>query len=128
MKKLFVIGVLLVSTLGFSQNQGSIKGSVLDTEMHNEPLLFANVQLKGSNKKTETNFHGNFEFTHLEKGKHIVLVSYVGYESVERSILVEEGKTTSVNLGLSAKTFDLGEVSGIATPSKEKLTTASGLD
>ncbi|WP_273568928.1 carboxypeptidase-like regulatory domain-containing protein [Maribacter halichondriae] len=128
MKKFFLIGTFLVTALGFSQNQGSIKGNILDKEMHNEPLLFANVQLKGSDKKTETNFHGNFEFNDLEAGKHTLLVTYVGYESIEMPILVEEGKTTQVQLGLVAKTFDLGDVSGIAVSSKDKLTTAPGLD
>jgi len=128
MKKFFIIGAFLVTALSFSQNQGSIKGNILDKEMHNEPLLFANVQLKESDKKTETNFHGNFEFTDLETGEYTLLVTYAGYESIEVAVQVNEEKTTQVNLGLAAKTFDLGDVSGVASSSKEKLTTTSGLD
>ncbi len=128
MKKAFLLGAFLLSAIGFSQNQGAIKGTVLDKQMHNEPLLFAHVQLKDTDKKTETNFHGNFEFANLEKGTYTLLITYAGYESVEMPILLEEGETTQVQLGLAAKTFDLGDVSGIATPSKEKLTTAAGLE
>ena len=128
MKKYVLIVVLLVSALGFSQNQGAIKGTVLDTGMMNEPLLFANVQLKGADKKTETNFHGNFDFADLESGAYILVVSYAGYESIEIPVLIEADKITQVNLGMSAKTFDLSEVSGITSISKEKLITATALD
>lgn len=119
----------LVTALGFSQNQGIIKGNVLDNEMYNEPLLFANVQLKGTDKKTETNFHGNFEFADVEKGEYTLIFSYAGYENIEMPVLVDVDKVTHVNLGMRAKTFDLTEVAGISTSSKEKLTAAdAGLE
>lgn len=119
MKKFFSIVAFLVSVLGFSQGQGTIKGKVLDKEMRNEPVLFANVQLKNAEKKTETNFHGNFEFTELETGEYILAVSYAGYENIELPVKVEGDNVTQVNLGMSAKQIDFNVISGSETTSKE---------
>ena len=63
MKNILFFGILLFTVNLFSQTQGTIKGTVYDEAMNNEPLLFANVQLKGATSSQETNFHGNFEFS-----------------------------------------------------------------
>lgn len=125
MNKFFLIGVFLITSLGFSQNHGAIKGNVLDKEMQNEPLLFANVQLKEANKKTETNFHGNFEFNNLEIGDYTLVVSYVGYENVELPIVVEADKVTRINFGMSAKQIDFDTILSAETTSKENSTSLS---
>ena len=115
MKKLFLIGAFLVMGIGFSQTQGTIKGNVLDNEMQNEPLLFANVQLKGADKKTETNFHGNFEFNNIETGKYTLVVSYAGYETTEIPVEVLANNVTRVKQGLKAKTIDLTTILSLAS-------------
>ncbi len=119
MKKFFLIGAFLVTVLGFSQTRGAIKGNVLDKEMRNEPLLFANVQLKNADKKTETNFHGNFEFTELETGEYTLVVSYAGYENIELPVKVEGDNVTQVYLGMSAKQIDFDAILVSETTSKE---------
>ncbi len=119
MKKFCLIGALLVTFIGFSQNQGSIRGSVLDKELQNEPLLFANVQLKNTKKKTETNFHGNFEFTGLESGEYTLVISYAGYENIELPVKVESDNVTQVNLGMYAKQIDFDAILGSETALKE---------
>ena len=101
--------------IGFSQTQGTIKGNVLDNEMQNEPLLFANVQLKGADKKTETNFHGNFEFNNIETGKYTLVVSYAGYETTEIPVEVLANNVTRVKQGLKAKTIDLTTILSLAS-------------
>jgi len=119
MKKFFLIGAFLVTVIGFSQGQGSIKGNIIDKEIQNEPLLFANVQLKNAEKKTETNFHGNFEFTGLETGEYTLIVSYAGYENIELPVKVEGDNVTQVNLGMSAKQIDFDAILGSDTASRE---------
>ena len=125
MKKYFLFALLLITTIGFSQNQGSIKGNVLDNEMLNEPLIFANVQLKNIDKKTETNLHGNFEFNNLQPGAYTLLVSYAGYENVELPVTVESDKVAQINLGLSAKEIDFDDVLGMDPASKESNTASN---
>lgn len=71
-------------------------------EMDGEPLLFANVNLKNTSFLEQTNFHGNFEFTDVTPGTYTMVVSFLGYETMEFPLVVEAGNTTSVNKSLTA--------------------------
>lgn len=110
MHKIVLLVTLLVSPFAFSQNSGAITGNVVDNEMLGEPLLFAHVQLKGDDKTTETNFNGNFIFENLATGAYTLVFSYAGYEDVEMPVVVETAAVTRINLGMSAKQFDLESV------------------
>ncbi len=123
MKSYIVLTLLLVSAFGFSQNQGALKGNVLDQEMQNEPLLFAHVQLKGCDLITETNFHGNFEFDNLESGEYTLFITYAGYENIEMPITVRPDEITQVNLGMAAKQISLEGIVGLELSSKQKEST-----
>ena len=47
----------------FSQAQkGTVSGTLTDKDMNNEPLPFANVQLKGTTIGTTTDENGKFSF------------------------------------------------------------------
>lgn len=119
MRKFFVYAAFMVSAIGFSQTQGSIKGNVLDNELQQEPLLFANVTLKDADRNTETNFHGNFEFNGLQPGQYTLTVSYAGYENIELPVVVETDKVTQINCRMSAKQLDFDTVLDVTSVSKE---------
>ncbi|WP_297798540.1 carboxypeptidase-like regulatory domain-containing protein [uncultured Eudoraea sp.] len=119
MKKLALVFSLLFSVLLFSQQEGSVVGTILDKEVFNEPLLFANVQLKNTTKSTQTNFHGNFELHDIKAGNHILVVSYLGYETLEIPITIEENKTTTVLNELEAKKISLEDIAGLKRNSEE---------
>ena len=107
MKKLLLVGLLLFGTSQlFSQDSGTVRGTITDLEMHNEPLFFADVALKDSPVKVQTNFHGNFEITGVASGEHILVISYLGYESVELPVLVEAGESTFIQTEMRAKSID----------------------
>lgn len=119
MKKLALVFSLLFTTLLFSQQAGSVVGTILDKEMNNEPLLFANVQLKNTSKSIQTNFHGNFEIHDIKAGDHILVVTYLGYETLEIPISIAEDKTTRVINELVAKKISLDEIAGLQRKSEE---------
>ena len=128
MKNLFLIAFFFSTAIGFSQNHGALKGIVLDQEMQNEPLLFANVQLKGSDLKTVTNFHGNFEFDALESGEYTLFISYAGYENIEMPITVKPNEITQVNLDMAAKQISFDGIAGLELSLKQNETVStSGL-
>jgi len=110
MKQVFLFCLLLIATNVFSQ-EGSIKGKILDVEMNNEPLLFANIQIKDTNYVAQTNFHGNFEIANLTTGDYTLVISYPGYETIEMLVTVENGIETKINNGLKAKTINMQDVS-----------------
>ena len=119
MKNFFLLLSLLFTGLLFSQHEGSVAGTILDKEMNNEPMLFANVQLKNTSKSIQTNFHGNFEIHDIKAGDHILVVTYLGYETLEIPISIEEDKTTRVIDELVAKKISLDEIAGLYKKSEE---------
>ncbi len=115
MRNLFLIFFLLVSGSVFSQEYGILSGNVTDLSMYNEPLSFAEVSLKNTERATRTNFNGNFEFTDLAPGTYTVVVGFLGYEPMELSVEVKANYVTMISQGLEAKTiaFDGATISSV---------------
>ncbi|MDC0008325.1 carboxypeptidase-like regulatory domain-containing protein [bacterium] len=119
--KLFASLCLVLLSTAFALGQsGTIKGTVTDSGMNGEPVLFANVMVKGTVQTVETNFHGNFEIENLKPGKYTLVVSYLGYETIELNAVVVENEITEINGGLNALSFsmaDLEKVDGLSEKS-----------
>src|SRR5690606_14082769 len=90
-----VFMVLLSASVAFGQT-ASIKGKILDEDSA-EPVIGANVILKGTSIGTITDVDGNFILEGISSGAHHVSISFVGYTTKEISIAVTQGK--SINLG-----------------------------
>jgi len=110
MKKLFLVLAFLASLNSYSQNDGIVKGNIIDLEANSEPLLFANVILKGTDLKTRTNFNGNFEIAGVIPGKYTLEISFLGYETLKTPIEVAENKVTEIQTGLSAKSISIDPI------------------
>ena len=119
MKNLALVLSLLFTALLFSQEQGAVIGTILDKEMNNEPMLFAHVQIKNTPVSVQTNFHGNFEIASIDPGNYTLLVSYLGYETLEISITIEENKTTQVINVLESKKISLQDIARLQSVSEE---------
>tara|TARA_R110002167_G_scaffold233264_10_gene438532 strand:+ start:1823 stop:4591 length:2769 start_codon:yes stop_codon:yes gene_type:complete len=104
-----------------AQDTGSIAGKLIDKEVNDEPLAFANVLIKGTTKGTTSDFDGLYEISKLEAGTYTLLVSYLGYESVEiPGLEVVAGKVTTVNVPMSASEgVSLDEVVVMTTARKD---------
>lgn len=72
-----------------------IVGHVLD-EKTGEHLPYVNVQVKGTNIGTVTDESGHFFMKNLPLGKQIIVFSYVGYETEELPVRIEEDKTVEL--------------------------------
>ncbi|MBT8229055.1 MAG: SusC/RagA family TonB-linked outer membrane protein [Bacteroidia bacterium] len=99
MKKLFTFCftlalVTLISTVGFSQK--TITGVVTDAD-NNEPLIGANVLIKGLSTGTITDIDGSYSLD-LPAGSDMLVVSYAGYTDQEVAV----GGQSVVNIALSA--------------------------
>ncbi|MBA6315331.1 TonB-dependent receptor [Cellulophaga baltica] len=121
MKYLLVSLFLIVSTLSFAQDKGSVVGTVIDKEAGDEPLAFANVLIKGTTKGTTTDFDGLYEIANVDPGTYSIVFSYLGYESVEiPNIAIEAGKVTTINVPLAASEgMSLDEVVVTTTARKD---------
>ena len=105
MKLRFLLLSLLFSAFAIAQN-ATVSGVILDKEMNNEPLPFANIMIKGTKTGTTTDSKGEFTFPKPLKTDDVLLISFLGYETLE--IKIKED-TTFLRLVL---TEDLLEFSG----------------
>lgn len=115
--------LLLLVSLGHSQETGTIKGHITDSEMMDEPLLFAHVSLSDTDRSVQTNFHGNFEFEGIEPGEYILTVDYLGYESQTVHVSVQSNEVSYISQGLAAKNtehpqFGIAETAAISGSDK----------
>ena len=104
-KLLFAFFFVLICATSFAQ-KGGIWGNISDFEMDNEPLIFAQVDLEGTSKSVQTNFHGNFEFSDVVPGNYTLKISYLGYETLEVPVVVENERITRLERKLKARKLD----------------------
>ena len=89
---------------------GSIKGTLTDKQMNNEPLPFANVIIKDSSKGTTSDFDGLYTIDDLAPGTYVVEFSFVGYQTIEETIAISANQIVALDLSLSPSAAALDEV------------------
>ena len=89
-KKSFMFCMILTGIL-FSQGNQYISGTVKDK--NNEPLIGANINLKGTFLGSTTDFNGNYRIDNIDPDKYILMVSYIGYKSKEFELYISEFET-----------------------------------
>jgi TonB-dependent receptor len=113
--------VLLITTLGFAKNLGTITGVLTDKNATNKALSNATVVIKGTNIYTNTDGEGKYSLS-VSAGDYIVEFSLPGYETTEVIVTVKEGETTIINEMLVAASYNLKEVVVKSTRNREKET------
>lgn len=99
--------LLLISISAFSQHKIMISGKVLSTEK--TTVDFATVYLKGTNYGGTTNEEGIY---HLQApaGEYTLVVSAIGYKTVEKPVKLMRGERTKMNVVISPQATELDEV------------------
>ncbi|MDO5988238.1 carboxypeptidase-like regulatory domain-containing protein [Flavivirga amylovorans] len=129
MKHLITFFILIFTSFCFSQNTGLIAGKLMDKEFDNNPLVFANVSIKGTSIKSTTDETGLFVIENIEDGDYTLVCSFVGYETKELKVKVVSGASEYIKTSLGASTVSLLELASIANVSeKTNKTTASRLN
>jgi hypothetical protein len=77
--KNFILALLLFPSIIFAQT-GIIEGRIFD-EINNEPIIGANVTIKGTTNGATTDIDGNYKIEGLTAGLYNIEVSYLGYET-----------------------------------------------
>ena len=114
LKALLTLLVGLFLSIGAFAQQIAVKGHVKDTT--GEPVIGANVLVKGTTNGTITDFDGNFM---LNVPKDVILsVSFVGYKSAE----VKAASTVMVTLEDDSQVLDAVVVIGYGSVKKNDMT------
>ena len=120
MKKFLIITFIVLSQVLLAQEKGTLKGLITDKETSNEPLPFANVFIKGTMIGSTTDFDGNYVIK-VPTGIHIVSFSFLGYKTVEKTIIIKIDETITLNQIMSAEEgVGLDEIVIKSSTSKEK--------
>lgn len=101
--------LLLLNILTFSQEKGKIKGTVVDANT-GEVLPGSNVMVVNTDFGTATDIDGIFEILGLQKGKHLLKISFTGYISTEEEVEVLPNKTTVLSVKLAKTVYDMDAV------------------
>ena len=102
-----------------AQLDGSVYGFVTDSS-NGEALIGANVFINELGLGMATDINGYYVLQGITPGIHNILVSYVGYEILSKSIEIVDGDALKLDLVLREEVVSIGEVEVTAEKLKRK--------
>ena len=98
LRQFCLFGLLLLCTqlIYADERGGKLFGKVISTEKEN--IEFATVHLKGTTHGTVTNEEGIYELK-APAGKYTLVVSILGYNTVEKEIYLKAGERQKEKIG-----------------------------
>lgn len=117
MVRFLIIFSLLCSISLFAQTN-TINGSV--TDENDQPLVGANIFLKGTVIGTATNPKGEFLLSNLKETRYLLIASMIGYEKKELLVEFSTNESKFVKIQLDKSSFQVDQV--IVTASKHQST------
>ncbi len=106
LKNLLIIAAAILMPF-MASAQFSINGKITDNQTGKD-LERAAVYLEDSFTSTQTDQSGNFTLKNLKAGNYTIRVSYLGYQSIQKTISLTSNQT--LELGLGANTLLADEV------------------
>ena len=116
MKYLSLFTLLLLTTT-LAWGQGTIKGRLIDAST-NEGLISATVMVQGTTPTlgTTTDFDGYFTLYNAPEGEQTIVVSYLGYESLEKVVTVKPNQAVDAGeIAVPLSSVGLKEVEVVAS-------------
>ena len=109
---LFFLSACAFSTYAQKPGKTMISGKVISTEK--EVVDFATVYLKGTGHGGITNQEGIYHVS-APAGNYTLVVSAVGYKTVEKPVTLLRGQRVRQNITISPETLQLDEVTVVST-------------
>ncbi len=124
---LILLITLLCSVQIFGQNRGTLRGFVTDST-NGEAVIYANVIIKNTTHGSPTNTQGYYFIPSIPAGEHTAIISYLGYQRKEISVIIQPNKITQLDVKLSPQSIELKELSIIGEKSVRENETDLGLE
>jgi len=87
MKKFLLIALLAIPSIFVHAQNVDFEATIVDEQTH-EPLIGATVFIETSNQGSVTNVDGNILIKEVKIGSHEIVLSYIGYETIDTVITV----------------------------------------
>ncbi|MGA2822382.1 MAG: TonB-dependent receptor [Bacteroidales bacterium] len=116
-----VIFLLIYSTSSKLQAQnGVIRGFVYESES-GEPVIFTNVYLYKTSLGAATDVNGFFSIMKIPPGQYILMVSYMGFDTLQIPITIKNNDLLTKKLYLKKSTYTLEEINISAAKENKKV-------
>jgi outer membrane cobalamin receptor len=102
-----VFSIILIALALSSYSQCKISGFVKDDK--GKPLPFASIYIEKTIDGTTTDSLGRYSFKTNEKGKHVLVASFVGYETIKDTIIIDK-KVLAHDMKVKENTIAMQEV------------------
>lgn len=112
--------LLVFSALMVKAQTGTVSGKVLDET--GLPLPGASVIVKGTTRSTSTDGDGNFKIAGLSTGSITLSASFIGYQTLDKTVAVANNTSISFQLVPDAQKLNEVVVIGYGTAEKKNLT------
>lgn len=107
---LFVTALIICASTNMYGQTGAVRGTVYDTDGVT-PLIGVNIILKSDpGRGTVSEVDGTYLLDRMSVGNQTFVFSYTGFETYEKAILIEEGKTAIEDITMSMATYDGVEI------------------
>ncbi len=118
MRYVFVLSYILCASSTYSQF--SVRGKIADDS--GNALIGANIIIEGTLKGATTNQDGQYQLSNLKPGKYTLLITYVGYEEIKKTIDVKSDQTLDFVIKPLAFVSDEVIVRGLRANDKDPVT------
>lgn len=98
--------IVIIRSVHESASFGTYSGKIVDNET-GEPLPGATVLLADASGGTSTNRSGTFSLNRVMSGTHQIIISYLGYESVYKTIDIRPDHNIRDRISLNPRTLDV---------------------
>ncbi|WP_017256814.1 TonB-dependent receptor [Pedobacter arcticus] len=106
------------SLITTAQNFSKISGQVKDQQ---GSMVQVSVQLKELAKSTQTDKDGKFVFENLKAGNYTLIVSYIGYQTLQKKVSVQTGEVLNLTLMLEESSTQMQMVTVIGKTKTQEL-------
>lgn len=126
-KNIFLLVIMfMISVLSFAQGDNSVKGFVYE-KSNGEPMMFANVFLKGTTLGSTSDINGYFNITRIPDGTYTIMVTSIGYDTISENVSLKGGQIINKKYYIEEASIQLEAVSITADKIEAKTETKTSV-
>jgi outer membrane receptor protein involved in Fe transport len=108
-REILLTALLCVCVIfAYAQNSGSVRGTLRDHE--GSPVIGLTVRIQGTTRGTTSDHLGAFVIDKLEPGNHVIVVTGIGFQTLQRKVSVTAGHESMVTMVVEPSSTELEAV------------------